>query len=91
MNDEIERLKRLLEEARTVRDSNRRLAEFAMTTSDEHKARARFFEVSAGELYTGFQRLLTDLLAANPTLYHALTQPIEDYLPTRFPVYRGRN
>lgn len=88
MIETIEKLERQLEECRQVRESNRRLAEFAMARFDEQKHRARFFEVVSGELYTGFNRLLLALMEADPRLYGNLVKPIEDFLPGAFPVYK---
>jgi hypothetical protein len=86
---DVEKLERLLEDARQVRDSNLRVAQFAMDRYNEQADRAKFFEVTAGELHTGFSKLLLALMEADPRLYGNLTKPIEDYLPDQFPVYRS--
>ncbi len=90
MSEETERLERMLEDCRAVRESNRRLAEFAMDQCKGYQRRARFFEICSGELHTGFSKLLLGLMEADPRLYGKLVHPIEDYLPGTFPVYRER-
>lgn len=86
--EEIERLKRQLEEVKAVRDSNRELATFAVEEARLWKRRAKFHETMAGALRIGYNQYARYMLENYAHINREVLAEIhEDYHPGEAPLF----